>query len=385
MTRAAGTDAEVVVVGAGPAGAAAAFFLGAAGREVVLVDRRAFPREKPCGEGVLPAGAGVLARMGVRGALDAAGARSFRGIRYHAPGGRTAVGFFPGGESGLGVRRRVLDDTLLAAARSCPRVRVAEEFHVRALLRDGRGAVCGVADGEREIRARLVVGADGARSRVRKLAGLDGATAPRWGVRQHFRPVDEPVSDELVDVYVTGDAEAYVTPVAPGEWGVAWLAGTGAPLEDGAAFGERAELRIRETLRGRGGIAALLADAPATSEPLAAAGMGSVARSPIEEGVLLLGDAAGAPDPITGMGTSFALRCAEALPEALAGAFSRGDFSRQALSPYLRVRRHEVAGGFAVTRAVLWLASHRTRAELAIRALDLAPPLFPTLFRLAAG
>lgn len=385
-------DADVVIVGAGPAGSAAAFFLAQAGRNVVLVDRRTFPREKPCGEGVLPAGAGVLERMGVVPALVEAGARPFRGIRYHAPGGRTADGMFPKGARGFGVRRHVLDETLLRAAAASPRVRVEEGFAVRELLRDSRGAVTGVvAEGGRELRAPLVIGADGARSRVRKLAGLDGRATERWGVRQHFRPVAPPPAEEMVDVYVTGTAEAYVTPVAPGEYGVAWLRGETKPLSlseaESRVEGEetKGERLIRATLRGRSGIASSLADAPATSEPLAAAGMGSVARSPIADGVLLLGDAAGAPDPITGMGVSFALRCAEGLPEALAGAFARGDFSRAALAPYLPLRRREVAGGFAVTSAVMWLACRRVRAELAVRALGLAPPLFPALFRLAAG
>lgn len=381
----------MVIVGAGPAGSAAAHFLASAGHTVVLLDRRSFPREKPCGEGVLPAGARVLERMGVAAQLRERGARPFRGIRYHAPGGRTADGMFPRGEAGFGVRRNVLDETLLRAAQSSPHVTLRENVPVRELLRDETsGAFCGVrTESGGEIRAALVIGADGARSRVRKLAGLDGRATERWGVRQHFRPLDPPPAEEMVDVYVTGSAEAYVTPVSPGEYGVAWLRGdagdassAAAPEGDGATKGERL---IRETLRGRSGIAAALAEAPATSEPLAAAGMGSVARRPIADGLLLLGDAAGAPDPITGMGVAFALRCAEGLPAALAGAFARNDFSRTALAPYLALRRREVAGGFAVTRAVMWLASRKPRAELAIRALRAAPPLFPALFRLAAG
>jgi len=380
-------DADVVIVGAGPAGSAAAFFLAQAGHSVALVDRRTFPREKPCGEGVLPAGVAVLERMGVLPALVAAGARPFRGIRYHSPGGRSADGMFPAGACGFGVRRHVLDETLLRAAAASPRVRVEEGFAVRELLRDANGAIAGVADESgRELRAPLVIGADGARSRVRKLGGLDGRATQRWGVRQHFRPVTPPPASERVDVYVTGTAEAYVTPVAPGEYGVAWLRGDGGAVGDAESDGAtRGERLIRETLRGRDGIAAALADAPATSEPLAAAGMGSVARSPIADGLLLLGDAAGSPDPITGMGVAFALRCAEGLPDALAGAFARGDFSRASLRPFVRLRRREVAGGFAVTRAVVWLASRKVRAEVAVRALGMAPPLFPALFRLAAG
>lgn len=136
-----GTDADVIVVGAGPAGSVAAWALAEAGHTVLLLDRRRFPRDKACGEGILPKGVDVLARMGVVPALLAAGAQSFGGIRYHAPAGRTAVGAFPAGSHGLGVRRIVLDEVLLGVARAHRNVRVEEAFVVRDLLRDARGAV----------------------------------------------------------------------------------------------------------------------------------------------------------------------------------------------------------------------------------------------------
>ena len=375
-----GFDADVVIVGAGPAGATAACFLADAGARVLLLDRATFPREKPCGEGILPPGVDVLERLGIAASLRAGGAREFDGIRYHAPAGRTAIGAFPAGGHGLGVRRRVLDAALLEAARSRSCVTFDDTFSVRGVLRDDRGSIFGVTDGTRVATAPLTIAADGTHSVVRKAAGLDGAPTRRKAVRLHFRPETPPLSERLVDVYVGGATEAYVTPVSPGEYGVAFLAeGAGLRREDGSVEGA-----VRAALRGREGIASLLADAPAISVPMAATGVGAVAKSPVADGLLLLGDAAGSPDPITGMGISFALRCASLLPAALGRAFGSGDFSAAALAPWTRLRRREVAGGFAVTAGVRWLAARDRRAELAIGALQRAPSLFTTLFRLAS-
>ncbi|HVO31659.1 MAG TPA: hypothetical protein VMV18_13020, partial [bacterium] len=144
------------------------------------------------------------------------------------------------------------------------------------------------------------------------------------------------------------------------------------------------EAAVRAALRDRTGIAAALADAPAASTPLAASGVGATARADVADGLLLLGDAAGSPDPITGMGVSFALRCASHLPAALGPAFRAGDFRAPMLAGYSRARRREVTGGFAVTATVLWLAARDARAEIAVRALRTAPALFTTLFRIAA-
>lgn len=375
-------NADVIIVGAGPGGSAAACFLADAGAKVVLLDRKTFPREKPCGEGILPPGVEVLERLGVADRLREAGAREFRGIRYHAPHGRTAIGEFPRGGTGLGSRRMSLDAALLEAAVSRSGVRFEDSFSVRDVVRDAHGAICGVTDGRRTVTAPLTIAADGTHSAVRRAAGLDGRATQRNAVRMHFQPVIAPAADPYVDVYVGGATEAYVTPVAPGEYGVAYLVEGARPSTEGPGDSS-AERSIRAALRSRGGIARILADAPAVSVPMAASGVGAVATSPIADGLLLLGDAAGSPDPITGMGISFALRCASLLPLALAGAFASGDFSAARLAPYARLRRREVAGGFAVTSGVLWLAARDSRAEFAIRALDRAPSLFTALFRLA--
>src|SRR5262249_29085473 len=78
---------DVVIVGAGPAGTSAAWFLAERGLSVALLDRAVFPRDKVCGDGISPLSLSVLDRMGVASAVEAAGSWRIDGIRVHAPSG----------------------------------------------------------------------------------------------------------------------------------------------------------------------------------------------------------------------------------------------------------------------------------------------------------
>src|SRR5438309_353441 len=158
-------SAEVVVVGAGPAGSAAALLLARRGRDVLLVDQARFPRDKPCGEYLNPAAVGVLRRLGLEEALQAAGARAVSGVLLTSPAGRMVRVSYPaaGGALpwGLSVPRMALDAALLRAAQAAG-VRVREGFRVDDLLRSGErvGGVVGRGEnGAATLRARLVVAA----------------------------------------------------------------------------------------------------------------------------------------------------------------------------------------------------------------------------------
>src|SRR3954469_9286041 len=82
--------ADVVIAGGGPAGATLALLLGRAGLSVELYEAKRFPREKPCGEGIMPAGVAVLERLGLRGAV---GGRALAAVRYHGFGMTAEAGF----------------------------------------------------------------------------------------------------------------------------------------------------------------------------------------------------------------------------------------------------------------------------------------------------
>jgi len=151
--------ADVVVAGGGPAGATLAILLGRAGLRVDVFDARRFPREKPCGEGIMPGGVAVLGRLGLR---DAVGGRALSAVRYHGFGLTAAAPFASRRHperSALAQRRLRLDEVLIDAARETPGVRIHEDAAVEgAELENGRAVGLRVA-GELQ-RAALVVGAD---------------------------------------------------------------------------------------------------------------------------------------------------------------------------------------------------------------------------------
>jgi flavin-dependent dehydrogenase len=282
---------DLVVAGGGPAGLGTAILAAARGLEVVLVEPRPGPIDKACGEGLMPAAVEALAAMGVRPE-----GRPFHGIRYLA-GGRSAEGRFGAGP-GLGVRRTTLSAALAERADALGVRRIVG----RVEEADDRGDRVVVRVGEELVGARWLVAADGLHSPLRRQLGLGlpPRRPARVGVRRHAAVA--PWSDH-VEVHWAPGAEAYVTPVADDLVGVAFL------TEGQARFGE------------------LLARFPALVDRLAGAPWVTPARGagPFEQRVrrrvhgrvLLVGDAAGYLDPLTGEGVRLGLEAARALVDCL--------------------------------------------------------------------
>ena len=154
--------------------------------------------------------------------------------------------------------------------------------------------------GGRKVTARLIVGADGLRSEVRRWAGLQGVShrKRRFALQQHFRC--EPWS-EYVEVHWAGDAEAYVTPCGREEVGVALLWEAGEKKSGGRK-------RLMESMLSRfPRLSASLRGAKTSSGARAIGPMHQVARASVSDGVALVGDASGYLDAITGEGISLAL------------------------------------------------------------------------------
>jgi len=305
---------DLVVAGGGPAGLATALHAVAAGLSVVVREPRAGVVDKACGEGVMPAGVAHLAELGVhpRG-------RELRGIRYCAPG-RAAEAYFAG-RTARGVRRVELHRALLAAVREAGVA--VETTRVREVVHQPAGVV---VDGTPA--GHLVV-ADGLHSPLRRALGLDRpAGGPRrFGLRRHVALA--PWTD-LVEVHWAPHAEAYVTPVADGEVGIAVLTSRRAGFaEHLAAFPN---------------LVARVGGAQWTTTARGAGPLRQASRRRVAGRVLLVGDAAGYLDALTGEGVSLALAQARAAVTAVAS----GDLAGYETAWRRIGRRHRLLTGALV-------------------------------------
>jgi flavin-dependent dehydrogenase len=344
---------DLIVVGAGPAGLASATAAASRGLDVVVIDRREGVIDKPCGEGLMPGSLATLDALGVAAPVG----RDFHGIRY-VMGDVIAEGRLPG--RGRGVRRTTLHHALSQRALAVGvRREVGEIAEVR--VHDDRVVAGG-------FEARWLIAADGLRSSVRRSLNLDRpAPGPRrYGLVQHFRVA--PWAD-TVDVHWNDDAEAYVTPVAPDLVGIAILFGDAARSR-GADAGKAPYQRL---LAGFPDLRARIHDA--THTPKGAGPFSTRSARRVAGRVLLVGDAAGFVDPITGEGIKLGLQSAVAAVDAIIG----GDPSayelawRRLFRPYLWM-----------TRGLLEITRHRAPRRQLPRLLRTLPSLFDTALSVLA-
>lgn len=367
--------ADVLIAGGGIAGSALAILLGRQGLTVELFERGRFPKEKPCGEGLMPAGVAVLQRLGLAEAVSGA---PFYGVRYHF-GGLTAEGRFPKAagfpDAGRGQRRRYLDQVLFQAAANTPGVTSHTGVAVDGPLYEN-GRVVGLRVNGKSPRAPLVVAADGVHSRMRHLLGLDTPLRrKRFGVRTHFRLAPGQPQPPWVDVFVCPGYELYVTPLPERELLVAGLA-------PARSWGEPIERLFQGWWRAQPALAARLEGAEQVTPLLGTSPLAGQARAGVAPGVVLLGDAAGFLDPITGGGMTQALMSAELLAKYLAG---RRGTQEKWLWNFERDRQAMLRDYRILTQMVLWLAEHPRLAERLLSALRVSPGLFSHLVGVSGG
>jgi flavin-dependent dehydrogenase len=273
---------DLLVAGGGPAGLATAVHAARAGLEVVVVEHRRGPIDKACGEGLMPHSLRQLERIGVRPVGE-----DFHGIRY-LDGRRTAEARFRHGP-GRGVRRTVLH-TALSEAAAAAGVRVVHG-EVGEVTQDSESVSAA------GLRARYLAAADGLHSPIRRALGLSAGEAAqrRWGIRRH---VQVPPWSDCVEVHWSRDTEAYVTPVSPDCVGVAILKSTRGGFE--------------EHLKQFPALMARLDGAP-HGQDRAAGPLRQKVRDRTAGRVLLVGDAAGYVDALTGEGMGLAFGAAELL------------------------------------------------------------------------
>ena len=334
---------DVVVVGGGPAGAAAALAARAAGRSVLILDRADFPRDKVCGDGIAPEALDVLAGLGVDVAALTDGYPPVPRLRLRSPGGTTVERAMH--RPALVVPREVFDHRLLTVA-----LAAGAELRRRTVRRVEVTPTHAEVDGG--VAADVVIGADGAESVVRRVLGIPPNRSRHTAIAiRGYAP--EPMGQVGVQVIRTTEQRwpAY-----------AWSFPTG----DGSANVGYGELVSSGVTRG-GLLAGLeqLLDGGEAARPRAHRLPLSTGRPRLPDGrVLLAGDAASLINPLTGEGIFYAV-----LSGALAGAASvhgadAGRAYRQALGRRLgRHLKHSSAAAWVSRWPRLMDAAFRAAAD----------------------
>ncbi|MFC0004608.1 geranylgeranyl reductase family protein [Micromonospora siamensis] len=359
MVGAVGELWDLVVVGAGPAGAAAALAARRGGARVLLLDRYDFPRDKACGDGIAAHALDVLAELGVSGAVD--GYPPLPALRLVGPGGGTVARALP--RPAYTVPRRVFDARLVAAA-----VAAGAELRRHTVRRIDVRADRVVLDGE--LAGRVVLGADGAGSVVRRALGqpVNPDRHLALAIRGYAPALPGPPEQLIVTSGARWPAYAWSFPIGDGRANV--------------GYGEvlRGEPLTRAHLLDR--LAALL---PST-DPAAVTGLRahhlplSTHRPASGRGRLLLaGDAMSLINPFTGEGIFYAL-----LSGALAGAAAAGSPDRAA-ERYTAALRRRLGRHLRHSSTAAWLARRRSVVDAAVGAAGRDPRVYATVVELGLG
>jgi geranylgeranyl reductase family protein len=354
-------DADVIVVGAGPAGSTTAYYLAQAGLDVLMLEKSTFPREKVCGDGLTPRGVRALVAMGISVSEQDGWVRN-KGLRIIGAGQRLELPWpelssYPG--YGL-VRPRTDLDQMLARRAQQAGARLLEGITVTGPVLDERtGRITGVvskeADGERTYRARVIVAADGNSSRLSVAMGLLKRDDRPLGVavRTYYQSPrhDDDYLESWLDLW-DGDR------LLPG---YGWIFGMGdgtsnvglGLLNTSAAFGHTDyHALLRKWLAG------MPAEWGFTEEnrtqPIrgAALPMGFNRTPHYYQGLLLVGDAGGMVNPFNGEGIAYAMESGEILARTIAQALARARRAEteRVLAGYPRELAQAYGGYYSVGR-----------------------------------
>ena len=341
---------EICVIGGGPSGLAAAIALTQSGREVTLLDRAVPPIDKACGEGLLP---DSLDALGLLGVTVPAGSARLDGIKFIGADSEVCADF-PNGV-GRGVRRVLLHEQLVTRA---------EQLGVRLLwgVKNVQTSLGTVNFQGGEIRTRLIVGADGQRSAVRQQAQLDELKKEscRFGFRRHYSI--EPWSS-YVEVYWGNGFQIYTTPVTHDQVCL-------------AVVSANPHLRLTDALAQCPVLSERLGQAHALTSEAGSLSASRTLKRVHCEGYVLVGDASGSVDAITGEGMCLAFKQTDALVQALNAGNMR---------IFARAHKKIAFKPALMASLLLMLSNHPNLQRRVLPALAAHPGIFARLLAMHVG
>jgi len=344
-----GTD--VLVIGGGPAGLAAAIAAQMKGFEVTVVDGAKPPIDKACGEGLMPTTMSALRSLGV--AIGPGDGQALRGVCFKDEETTMEADF--SGSHGFGIRRTALHQKMVDRAEECG-VTLLWNTTVASLSKDGAHF------GDRVLKAKWMIGADGVHSRVRRWAGLEpkGRQAMRFAQRQHFRV--KPWTD-CMEIHWGEAAQVYVTPLGNDEICVSLIS-------------RDPRIRLQGVWRKFPELALHLNNAEASSAERGAVTVTRRLPHVYRGNVILTGDASGSVDAITGEGLCLSFHQAIELAEAL----TKGN-----LASYQRAHQQIAKRPITMGRLLLLLDRYPSLRKRAFRGMAGEPSLFSRLLAAHLG
>lgn len=349
---------DLLVAGAGPAGLSTAIAAASRGLSVVVTDSHRPSIDKACGEGLMPPAVEALGRLGVD--LNTTEHTPFRGIRFldATDPSASAQGLFRSAP-GIGIRRTRLHQLMLDRATSLG-VQFQWQTTVQTIETAGAGhpkvsTTAGI------FQPRFLVGADGQHSRMRTLAGLDrkSSGSTRIGIRQHYAA--KPHTD-LVEVYWSNAGQAYVTPISSSELCV--------------AFVYRSRPSTRDDLSLFPALAARLRHATPIGASRGAITLTRSLRRVTRGNIVLVGDASGSVDAITGDGLALCFQQSLALAHAI---------STENLAQYQQAHTRISRLPRLMSHLLLLMDRHPALFTRALHAFSRRPSLFPDLLSMHTG
>jgi flavin-dependent dehydrogenase len=342
---------EVIVIGAGPAGIVAAIAAQKRGKQVIVLDARKPPIDKPCGEGILPQGIAALGKLGI--SLPAESAFPFRGIRFVDENNSVRADFAD--ETGLSVRRVKLHQLLVDQAMDAG---VKFRWGARVTQIDKHALMTPLESFSYD----WLIGADGQNSQIRKWAGLDPLTRrkKRFGFCSHFNL--EPWSD-VAEVHWAHGCQIFITPMRGHEVGI-------------AVISRDPQLRFDKAIKRFPFLAEKLSGVKPTTRELGDTTSLRILPAVTNGRIALIGDASGTVDAVTGHGLSLSFQQAISLAESI---------EQRNLAFY--ESSHKTIASIAITmsRLMLLMSESDWIRRRTLRLLQITPSLFTRMLAIHTG